>query len=203
MVKIVNNFKRTIDAPEEGIKTRAEKISIPTFFQKRLGNVLISEKCLKLRVKEMAKEISRGKKEIYLISILKGSAVFLADLIRDMDCDVEVDFLGASSYIGEKSSGKIKIGFAPFDAKGKNIILLEDIVDTGNTLSFLKSHLLKKEKAKSVKICVLLDKPARREKNIEIDFVGFRVPDRFTVGYGLDYKQRCRNLPFVATLKKY
>ncbi len=200
-MKIINNFKGVVDLPKQGVKTRGEKVSIPPFFKKRLDRVLISENCLKLRIKEMAKEISKGKKEIYFISILKGSVVFLADLIRNINCDVKIDFISSSSYVGRESSGKIKINLCPSNLKGKDIFLLEDIVDTGNTLFFLKNYLFKKEKARTVKICALLDKPIKREKEIRVDIAGFSVPDYFVVGYGLDCEQQFRNLPFLAVIK--
>lgn len=201
-MRIVDDFKKVIEVPDEGIKTRGEKISIPPFLKGRVARVLISETCLKLRVKEMAKVLSKEKKEIYLVPILKGGVVFLADLMRNISSDVKLDFISVSSYIGGKSSGKPNLDLVP-RAKGRDIFLVEDIVDTGNTLLFIKEYLLKKEKARAVKICALIDKPARREKKVKLDFVGFRIPNYFAVGYGLDYKQQFRNLPFVAAIKNY
>jgi hypoxanthine phosphoribosyltransferase len=202
-VKIVKNFKNVIEVPDEGIKTSGEKISTPSFLKGRVDRVLISENCLKLRVKEMAKELSRGRKEIYLVSVLQGSVVFLSDLMRNINRNVKLDFINASSYVGRKPGKGLKIDLPLLEAKGKDIVLLEDILDTGNTLAFIKNYLLKKERARSVRTCVLLDKPARREKKVKLDFTGFKIPDCFVVGYGLDYKQSFRNLPFIAALKNY
>lgn len=202
-MRIVKDFKNVIEVPGEGIKTRGEKISTPSFFRERLEKILISENCLKLRVKQLARELSEGRKEIYLVSVLKGSVVFLSDLMRNINCDVKLDFINASSYVGRKPGKKLKIDLPPFEAKGKDIVLLEDILDTGNTLAFVKNYLLKKERARSARTCVLLDKPARREKRVKLDFTGFEIPDYFVVGYGLDYKQSFRNLPFIAVPKNY
>lgn len=207
MTKIIDNFKKVIEVPNEGIKTRREKTLVTDFLKERIDRVLISEKCLELRIKEMAnelvKEIRQSKKELYIVSILKGSVIFAADLIRNINFDVNLDFLSVSSYVGRKPGKKLRINLEPEDVEGKDIVLLEDILDTGNTLNFVKEYFLKKKKARSVKICALLDKPSRREKEINADFVGFSIPDCFVVGCGLDYNQHFRNLPFIAVFKKY
>jgi hypoxanthine phosphoribosyltransferase len=201
-MKIVKNFKKTIDVPGEGIKSKNERIILPRKMKGLIDRVLISEKCLKSRIEELAKEISKGKKEIYAVCILNGAVVFFSDLVRKIPSNVKFDFIKVSSYLNDSSTGKMKVEMEAGErVKGKEVLLIEDIVDTGRTLVFLKNYLLKKG-ARSVKICALLDKPARRETEVKIDWLGFRIPNYFVIGCGLDFNQMGRNLPFVAIVKK-
>jgi hypoxanthine phosphoribosyltransferase len=201
-MKVIRNFKRTIDVPEEGVKAEGERIEIPKMYEEEISKVLISEKCLKLRIKELAQEVCRERKEVFAVSILKGAIVFLSDLIRMMPCKVKFDLMKVSSYVGDKSSGKIRIDLdIASEIEGKDVLLVEDIVDTGLTLSYVKEYLLNEKKAKSVRICTLLDKPARREKEVRVDYVGFRIPNYFIAGFGIDYNQKFRNLPFIVVAR--
>ena len=166
-------------------------------------SILISEEAIKERLGELGAEISRdfAGETVTLICALKGAIIFAADLVRKLECGVELDFIGASSYNDEStSSGKVKLTKElDFDIQGKHILLVEDILDTGHTIAFLRRYLLDKNPA-SIKICCLLDKPDRRVVPAEADYTGFLIPDQFVVGYGLDYAQRYRNLPYIGVL---
>lgn len=169
-----------------------------------IRSVLISEKEIRNRISQLAREIEESYqgRELMAIGILKGSVPFLADLIRKLSLPVSYDFMAVSSY-GEatESSGVVRITYdITGDISGKNILIVEDIIDTGRTLSHLKTFLQAKGPA-SVKIATLLDKPDRRVVPISVDFVGFTIPDEFVVGYGLDYANRYRNLPYVGILR--
>ncbi|MEN6358068.1 MAG: hypoxanthine phosphoribosyltransferase [Armatimonadota bacterium] len=168
--------------------------------------VLISEDRLQERVSELGKQISRdyAGRELLLIGILKGSAIFLADLIRRIDMIVDYDFVAISSYGGDKhTSGVVRmLKDISCSVDGRDVLIVEDIVDTGWTLrmSYLAENLLSRG-ASSVKICALLDKPSRRRVDVKIDYCGFAVEDSFVVGYGLDYNGRYRNLPYIGVIK--
>ena len=166
-----------------------------------ISNVLISEKQIKEKVIELGQKIERDYKdqEIFLIGVLKGASVFISDLMRCINLDVKIDFMSVSSYgMSTTSSGVVKIlKDIDQDISNKNVIIVEDIIDTGLTLNYLKDYLLKKN-AKSIKICTLLDKPERRKCNIQVDYIGFKIEDKFIVGYGIDYKEMYRNLPYIA-----
>ena len=172
--------------------------------EKDILKVLISEEELKERVQAIGAQIAADyeDKDPLFVGVLRGSFMFFADLMRVCPIPSGLDFLAASSYnSGTSSSGVVKIDYdIKTDVAGRHIILVEDILDSGNTLYNLTRHLSDRGAA-SVKLCVLLDKPARREKPIEPDYVGFTVPDEFVVGYGLDYADRYRNLPYVGILK--
>lgn len=165
---------------------------------------LLSEQKIKEAVKKMGAQITRDYKgkELVLICILKGSIIFTADLMRAIDLPLKIDFLAASSYgSGTQSSGTITIKKdIDTDIKGKHVLLVEDIIDSGNTLSRLKKMFSEREAA-SVKICTMLDKPARRETEISPDYCGYTVPDEFVVGCGLDFDEYYRNLPYIGILK--
>jgi len=165
---------------------------------------LISEKKLQKRIKELGKKISRdykGKK-LVLIGVLKGAFVFMADLLREINIPVEIDFIQVSSYGASKtSSGVIKIKKdVDLPIVGKHVLLVEDIVDYGYTLNYLLKFI-KAKKAKSVRVCAMLDKPSRREVEVPIAYKGFEVPNKFIVGWGLDDAEKNRNLPYVASLE--
>lgn len=166
--------------------------------------VLVSEEQLKAKLVELGAQISKdyeGKK-LLLVSILKGSVVFMADLMRAISIPNAIDFMVVSSYgSGTTSTGLVKIiKDLDADLTGCDVLIVEDILDTGVTLSNLVP-MLKMRNPNSVKICTILDKPERRRANIEADYCGFKVPDEFVVGYGLDYDEKYRNLPYVGVLK--
>lgn len=169
-----------------------------------LQEILISEEELDKRVREMAASLNKKFKDelVYCIGVLKGSGMFMMDLVRRLDMPVEFDFFIVSSYGNSTiSSGNVNIiQDVRIPVEGKNILLIEDIVDTGNTLQYLKNYLLERG-CKSINIVTMLDKPARRVNGLVPEYVGFEVPDAFVVGYGLDYAERYRNLPYVGVLK--
>ena len=169
-----------------------------------IQEVLFSTEALEARVAEMAAQITRDYqgKEPIVIGILRGSFIFMADLVRRLDLPVVLDFMAASSYGSQTmSSGLVDIRLdLSEDITGRDIIVIEDILDSGNTLSKIIKELESRKPA-SVRLCVLLDKPERRTKPIEADYVGFTIPDAFVVGYGLDYDQRYRHLPYIGVLK--
>ena len=165
--------------------------------------VLIDEEKLEKRVKELAKEIEEDykDKEINLICILKGSIMLTCDLAKNINGNVMIDFLRVSSYENDKSKTISFVkGLLP-DIKGKDIILIEDIIDSGKTMNFLVP-LLSKMKPNSIKVCTLLDKPSRRTIPFEADYVGFTIEDKFVLGYGMDYNQQYRNLKFIGYIEK-
>lgn len=169
-----------------------------------IQSVLYTEEQLREGVKRIAAEINRdyAGKEIYAIGILKGAIIFYADLVREINVPVSFDFMAASSYgKGSTSSGAVKIlKDLDFSIEGKHVIIIEDIVDSGLTLSYLLKNMESRHPA-SVKLCTLLNKPERREVDVKIDYVGFEVPNEFLVGYGLDYDSKYRNLPYIGILK--
>ncbi|SDN48147.1 hypoxanthine phosphoribosyltransferase [Acetanaerobacterium elongatum] len=166
--------------------------------------VLISEQELKAKVEELGKRISEDyrDKNLLMISILKGSVVFMADLMRAINIHARIDFMSVSSYgAGTKTSGIVKIiKDLDLPLAGYDLLIVEDILDSGLTLSYI-SELLQSRNPKSIRICTLLDKPERRKAQVHADYFGFRVPDEFVVGYGLDYDEKYRNLPYVGVLK--
>jgi len=172
--------------------------------RKDLSHVLISEEQLSQKVRELGERISadyKGK-HLLLVSVLKGSIVFMADLMRAISIPVQVDFMSVSSYgNGVKTSGVVKI-LKDLDnpIQGLDVLVVEDILDSGMTLGYLREILLKRS-CSSIRIVTLLDKPERRQVDIFPDYCGFQVPDDFVVGYGLDYNEQYRNLPYVGVLK--
>lgn len=166
--------------------------------------VLISKDELEKRIKDLAAEISRdyAKKDLLMVGVLKGSFVFLADLMRYVDSNVSVDFMGTVSYgASTKSSGEVRITKDLEESvAGRHVLLVEDIVDTGLTLRYLLDTLRNRQPA-SLKVCALLDKPARRRVRVSLDYYGFIIPNAFVVGYGLDYAEKYRGLPYVGVLE--
>lgn len=167
-----------------------------------ISYVLVSEQEAKDICKRLGEEISRdykGKK-LLLVSVLKGAVVFMADIMRNITCDCEIDFMSVSSYSGTKTTGAVKFKKdLDVDPSGLDILIVEDILDSGITLSYLKKVLLDRNAA-SIKVCAFLDKPANRQADISADYVGKVIPDEYVVGYGLDYNEQYRNLPFVGVL---
>jgi hypoxanthine phosphoribosyltransferase len=172
---------------------------------KIIEKVLFSEEDIKKRVIEIAEEITKdypdGDK--ILIGVLKGSVMFVADLMRAFKTDVKMDFMAVSSYgASSQSSGIVRIlKDLDYDIENKEIFIIEDIIDTGNTLKYLYEYL-KARNPKLLKIVCLLDKPERRTADIKADYVGFNIPDAFVVGYGLDFAEKYRNLPYIGILKE-
>ena len=171
---------------------------------KDVERILLSEEQLKTRVAEIGRQITadyQGKK-VLLVSVLKGSIVFMADLMRVINVDCEIDFMSVSSYGRSKtSSGVVRIlKDLDHDIEGKHIIVVEDILDSGLTLSYILD-MLKARGAASIRLCTLLDKPERRKVSVAVDYSGFTVPDEFVVGYGLDFGETYRNLPYIGILK--
>ncbi|KUO70947.1 MAG: hypoxanthine phosphoribosyltransferase [Clostridia bacterium BRH_c25] len=172
--------------------------------QKDIKNILISEEEIAKRVKELGKQLTEvyEGRELLIVGILKGCMLFLSDLVRSIDLPLTMDFMVVSSYGNTtKSSGVVRIiKDLEREIEGKDVLIVEDIVDTGLTLSYLIENF-KTRNPKSVKVCSLLDKPDRRMAKVDIEYIGFTIPDEFVVGYGLDYSEVYRNLPFVCVLK--
>jgi hypoxanthine phosphoribosyltransferase len=189
---------------EEIINLATSSAPIPSEFRNPNLEVLLSEEQLQSRVKELGAEITRdyrGQNPL-LIGVLKGACFFLSDLLRAIDTRLGIEFMAISSYgSSTRTSGEVRI-MKDLDVpiEGRHILVVEDIVDTGLTLSYLLANL-ESRGAASVKLAALLDKFERREKDVKIDYLGFPIPDAFVVGYGLDYAERYRNLPFIAVLK--
>ncbi len=168
-------------------------------------SVLLSEQQIADRVKELGAQISKdydGKK-LLMVSVLKGSVVFMADLMRAINVPVSIDFMSVSSYgDGTKSSGVVKIiKDIDINLEGMDLLLVEDILDSGKTLAYLR-ELLEGRNPASIRVATLLDKPARRQADVKPDYCGFEVPDEFIVGYGLDYAELYRSLPYIGVLKR-
>ncbi len=170
-----------------------------------IDRVLLSEKELSEIVKKLGEEITRDYKDknLVLVSVLKGSVIFMADLMREIKLPCTIDFMSVSSYgAGTKTSGVVKI-IKDLDTdvvEGADLLIVEDILDSGVTLEYL-IKVLSARNPKSVKICTLLDKPERRKANVKADYAGAQIPDAFVVGYGLDFNEKYRNLPFIGALK--
>lgn len=166
----------------------------------KVTGVMISEEEILGKVKELGKQIEKDFKgqELLVVGILKGASVFVADLIRNIDLDVNIDFMSVSSYGNStESSGTVKIiKDLDVDIEGKNVLIVEDIIDSGLTLSNLVAAL-KTRNPKALKLCTLLDKPQRRKVDMHVDYVGFVIEDKFIVGYGIDYAEKYRNLPYI------
>jgi len=170
---------------------------------KGLVGVLLNEEQIHTRVRELGEQISRdyAGKEVLIVGILKGAFVFCADLLRALSVPVQVDFMAVSSYgASTESSGVLRI-LKDLDASvtGRHVLLVEDIVDTGLTLRYLREYLERQGPA-SLRICTLLDKPARRQTPVTVEYVGFQIPDEFIVGYGIDYAENYRSLPYIGVI---
>ena len=166
-------------------------------------DVLINENKIQSRLEEMANEIDKeyNGEEIIAICVLRGAIYFFVDLTKKMKTPIEVDFIKISSYSGTESTGEIKKTLdITENIEGRNVLIIEDIIDTGHTLKYLKDYLLTKN-PKSLKIAVLVDKEERREVNVPVDFVGFKIPNKYIVGYGFDYNNSYRSLPYIGYMK--
>ena len=186
------------------LKTKKSKLktSVPAGWRKEVERVLITDKQIARRIKILAREIERDfrGREMVVVSLLSGTVMFLADLIRHLNLPLRLDFIGVSSYgVGTESGELVFTKELRLDVRNRDVLLVDDILDTGKTLSRVlpKLRLLKPRR---IKTCVLLDKPARRVEKIKADYIGFEIPDYFVIGYGLDFAERYRNLPFVGVL---
>jgi len=206
MHKIVDDFSKTVVVPEQGIRLASEpEPKVREKYINELDRVLITKGCLDARIKGLAKEIEQGfadVDEITCVVVLKGGMFFAADLIRVLDerskLRTRLDFIRCSSY-GDRSYSSGSVQMYQLDAiDGKNVLLIEDIVDTGGTLKTLQNYL--REKGKNFKTCVLLDKGIA--SSVKVDFIGFRIPRVFVGGYGLDYAGMYRGLPEIVVIKK-
>jgi len=173
-----------------------------------IAKVLVSEEeihgAVKRICREMENDFKNSDKKVLIMGILKGSCVFMADIMKEFNLRAETDFIKVSSYgSSTQSSGILRLKSEPDreNLSEYNVVVIEDILDTGNTLHWLLGHLRTELHANSVKLCVLFNKPDRRKKDIKIDYQGFIIPDEFIVGYGLDYNEEYRNLPYVGILK--
>ncbi len=185
------------------------KISIRTFnrvpatWSKEVETILITEADLAKRIKTLARQIEKDYtgKEMVIVSLLNGTVMFLGDLIRNISLPLRLDFIGVSSYgAGTESGDLVFTKELRLDVRGRDVLLVDDILDTGRTISRVLAKL-RQLKPREIKTCVLLDKPERRVEKVEADYVGFKIPNQFVVGYGLDFAERYRNLPFVGVLK--
>lgn len=169
-----------------------------------IGKILFTEEQIKARAAEIGRQISEdyAGEPVYLIGTLRGAVVWMADVMKSITNDTEIDFIVASSYgSGTTTSGVVKIKKdLEGDIYGKNVIIIEDIIDTGTTLKHLKERLADRN-PKSIRICTLLDKPSRRLADVKADYVGFEIENLFVIGYGLDYDQKYRNLPYISYLE--
>ncbi len=169
-----------------------------------VGTIMITEDRIQQRAREIGRRITEDYQgeRIVLVGILRGAVLWMGDIMKNTDLDMTIDFMAVSSYGGSrKSSGIVKINKdLDTDVEGKHVIIVEDIVDSGYTLNYLKEYL-EHRNAKSVRICTLLDKPAGRKADVQVDYIGFEVEDKFIVGYGLDFDQKYRNLPYISFLE--
>ena len=171
-----------------------------------MAKILLTEEQVQAKVKELAQQLSKdyaGKDPVF-VGVLKGVVIFFADLVRNVDIPCEIDFMSISSYSGTNSTGRTEIRKdLSVDIKGRHVVILEDIFDTGTSLTFTVNHLLNKEPA-SLAVCTFLDKPERRKPGVTLvpEYVGYTVPNEFVVGYGLDYNEHFRNLPYIGILKR-
>ena len=172
--------------------------------QDDIDHILINEEKLQARISELAQQIDadyQDADDLLLICVLKGGFIFLADLSRAIKRPHQLDFMGISSYGSGTESGAVRIVLdLKEDISGRHVLIVEDIIDSGNTLDYMRRNLEARSPA-SLRICSLLDKPSRREVNVPVDYIGFSIPDEFVVGYGLDFAEIYRNLPFIAVLK--
>ena len=166
-------------------------------------NVLINKAKLEKRIEEMGKQIQKDYegKEIVFVGILKGSVMFMSELAKNIKSNVELDFMDVSSYEGTESTKKVKINKDIRNSiEGKDVIIVEDIIDTGRTLTYVLEYL-KQKNPNSIKIATMLSKPSRRVMELNVDYIGFAIEDKFVVGYGLDYNEKYRNLPYIGYIE--
>jgi hypoxanthine phosphoribosyltransferase len=197
--KLKTNLPRRSEAKAGSSRS---KTSAPARWRQEVERVLITEEQIARRIKTLAREIERDfrGREMVVVSLLNGTVMFLADLIRHLNLPLRLDFIGVSSYgVGTESGDLVFTKELRLDVRGREVLLIDDILDTGKTLSRVLPKL-RALKPRRIKLCVLLDKPERRVEKVKADYVGFQVQDFFAVGYGLDFAERYRNLPFVGVL---
>jgi hypoxanthine phosphoribosyltransferase len=185
---------------KNAVDTRIQ--SVPARWRKELAIVLITEAQIARRVAALSREIERdfAGRELVIVAVLNGTVMFLADLIRRLSLPLRLDFIGVSSYgLGTESGDLVFTKELRLDVRGRDVLLVDDILDTGRTLRRVLAKL-RQLKPRRIKTCVLLEKEARRLEEIETDYIGFRIADLFVVGYGLDFAERYRNLPFIGVL---
>ena len=187
------------------LKSQPTKLNspVPKRWRKEVSQVLITDEQIAKRIAVMTRQIERDFKgrDMVIVSLLTGTVMFLADLIRHLELPLRLDFIGVSSYGAGTESGELVFTKElRIDVRGRDVLLVDDILDTGKTMTRVVAKL-RALKPRRIKTCVLLDKPARRVEKIKADYVGFNIPDLFVIGYGLDYAERYRNLPFVGVLK--
>ena len=200
-IKIQQDGNAAVPAPKTrgSALCRKERTDVADY-KDNIGKILLTEREIQEKIKELGARITAdySGKKLLVIGILKGSFVFMADLIRAIETDVRVDFMAVSSYgAGTVSGGTLDIRM---DLKQMDVLIAEDILDSGNTLCKVRRMLLKRGPA-SLRIAALLDKPSRREADVQVDYTGFEIPDEFVVGYGLDFDENYRGLPYVGVLK--
>ena len=186
-------------------KTDLPATPLPRYWRNELASVLFTERAIQRRVRELAREIERDYKdrELVIVALLNGTVMFLADLIRHLKLPLRLDFIGVSSYGSKTRPGTVVFTKElKLDVRKRHVLLVDDILDTGRTLKKVTGKLQRLAPA-SLSTCVLLEKKARRVEKIDAQYVGFQIPDEFVVGYGLDFAERYRNLPFVAVLKDH
>lgn len=184
-------------------KNSSRATPVPKRWRGELDRVLIAEEQIARRVRSLSRQIERDfrGREMVIVSLLNGTVMFLADLIRHINLPLRLDFIGVSSYGSGTQSGELVFTKElRLDVKGRDVLLVDDILDTGRTITRVLEKL-RPLKPRRIRTCVLLNKPARRVEKVEADYVGFNIPDYFVVGYGLDFAERYRNLPFVGVLK--
>src|SRR5208337_3963672 len=183
-------------------KNRSPGRDVPQRWRSEVERLLITEQQIARRIRGLAREVERDfrGREMVVVSLLNGTVMFLADLIRHLNLPLRLDFIGVSSYgAGTESGDLVFTKELRLDMRGRDVLLVDDILDTGKTMSRVLPKL-RALKPRRIKVCVLLDKPARRVEDVKADYVGFEIPDHFVVGYGLDFAERYRNLPFVGIL---
>lgn len=175
-------------------------------FEEKIGEILISKDQIADKVKEIGSQITKmyegDEVDLIVVGLLKGSVIFMSDLIREIKLPVKIDFMTVSSYGNSTTSSReVKIlKDMSENIMGKNVLIVEDIIDSGLTLNKVM-EILRTREPKSLKLCTFLSKPARREVDVPVDFIGYEIPDKFVVGYGLDYAEKYRNLPYVGVVK--
>jgi hypoxanthine phosphoribosyltransferase len=182
---------------------KAKPTRVPAHLRHEVASVLITREQIALRLRKLSREIARdfAGRDLVVVALLNGTVMFLADLVRHLELPLRLDFIGVSSYgNGTVSRKLVYTKELRLDVRGRDVLLVDDILDTGRTLTAVIKKL-RQLKPRRIKTCVLLDKPAGRLQKLEADYVGFKIPDLFVVGYGLDFAERYRNLPFVGVLK--